>query len=125
MLWQIGKALALWYVGERRQSKVASRAGLSKRFRIAFSILGPTYIKLGQILSSGEGIFPPELVGEFRLLRDRVPPETFETSGAMVEVRLRPAARRGLRAVRHRADRRRLDRTGARAHDCARARTSS
>jgi predicted unusual protein kinase regulating ubiquinone biosynthesis (AarF/ABC1/UbiB family) len=41
---------------------------------VAFSILGPTYIKLGQILSSGEGIFPPELVGEFKLLRDRVPP---------------------------------------------------
>jgi ubiquinone biosynthesis protein len=85
VLWHIGKALALWYVGERRQSKVASRAGLSKRFRIAFSILGPTYIKLGQILSSGEGIFPPELVSEFKQLRDRVPPETFETIRATVE----------------------------------------
>ena len=36
--------------------------GLSRRLRIAFGKLGPTYIKLGQILSSGEGIFPPELV---------------------------------------------------------------
>ena len=85
MLWHIGKALALWYVGERRKSKVESRAGLSRRFRIAFSILGPTYIKLGQILSSGEGIFPPELVSEFKQLRDRVPPETFETIRATVE----------------------------------------
>ena len=39
-----------------------SRAGLSRRLRRAFERLGPTYIKLGQILSSGEGIFPEELV---------------------------------------------------------------
>src|SRR5262249_22877579 len=59
-----------------------SRSGLSRRLRIAFQTLGPTYIKLGQILSSGEGLFPAELVSEFRLLRDRVPPEPFEAVGA-------------------------------------------
>ena len=29
---------------------------------LAAEALGPTYIKLGQIISSGEGLFPPELV---------------------------------------------------------------
>ena len=73
-------ALGGWYAGERRSGDQSrSRAGLSRRLRKAFVRLGPTYIKLGQIISSGEGIFPDELVGEFRLLRDRVPAETFET----------------------------------------------
>ena len=84
--WSLGKALAGWYVGERRsgdQSK--SRAGLSRRLQRAFEKNGPTYIKLGQILSSGEGIFPEELVTEFRKLRDRVRAEPFDTVRAVVE----------------------------------------
>jgi ubiquinone biosynthesis protein len=81
----IGWAIALWYLRDRRRGKTASRAGLSRRLRLAFQRLGPTYIKLGQILSSGEGIFPPELVGEFKLLRDRVPAETFADVREVVE----------------------------------------
>src|SRR5581483_10549002 len=45
----------------------------------------PTYIKLGQIVSAGEGIFPPELVNEFRLCRDEVPAESFEDVVRVVE----------------------------------------
>ncbi|HLI16077.1 MAG TPA: AarF/UbiB family protein [Acidimicrobiales bacterium] len=86
--WRIGRALALWWALERRRSRRASRAGLSHRLRIAFQALGPTYIKLGQILSSGEGIFPPELVGEFKLLRDRVPAERFEDVERIIESEL-------------------------------------
>jgi ubiquinone biosynthesis protein len=86
------RALGGWYLldrpawGRSEEPGVSrSRAGLSRRLRIAFEHLGPTYIKLGQILSSGEGLFPPELVGEFKRLRDRVPPETFEDVRAVVE----------------------------------------
>ena len=87
---RLGGALAGWYLIERRRARrigepEVSRAGLSRRLRKAFQSLGPTYIKLGQILSSGEGLFPPELVNEFRLLRDRVPPETFDTVRKVVE----------------------------------------
>jgi ubiquinone biosynthesis protein len=85
---RIGFALAGWYLFERRKAKSASRAGLSRRLRIAFQGLGPTYIKLGQILSSGEGIFPPELVGEFKFLRDRVPPERYEDVVEIIEADL-------------------------------------
>ncbi len=74
---------------KRRANKLGqreiSRAGLSRRLRKAFERLGPTYIKLGQILSAGEGVFPPELVGEFRLLRDHVPAESFEAVREVVE----------------------------------------
>jgi ubiquinone biosynthesis protein len=72
---RLGSALLAW--GVRDRGTPTSRSGLSRRLRPAFERLGPTYIKLGQIISSGEGIFPEELVEEFRLLRDRVPPEPF------------------------------------------------
>lgn len=62
-----------------------SRAGLSRRLRLAFERLGPAYIKLGQIVSSGQGIFPDELVEEFKRCRDQVPPEPFEAVRAVVE----------------------------------------
>jgi ubiquinone biosynthesis protein len=87
---ELGQALALWWLVERAQSRrwqrpEVSRAGVSRRLRRAFEHLGPTYIKLGQIISSGEGLFPAELVAEFRLLRDRVSPERFEDVRAVVE----------------------------------------
>jgi ubiquinone biosynthesis protein len=81
----LGRAMAGWYVLDRRRGQHESRAGLSLRLRRAFERLGPTYIKLGQILSSGEGIFPEELVAEFRLCRDQVPAEPFDTVRRIVE----------------------------------------
>jgi ubiquinone biosynthesis protein len=81
----LGVALAAWWFVDRRHGTKRSRAGLARRFRIAFEHLGPTFIKLGQILSSGEGVFPPELVSEFRLCRDRVPPEPFSMIRKIVE----------------------------------------
>jgi ubiquinone biosynthesis protein len=84
----VGYAMAAWYVGERRRGNPASRQGLSRRLRRAFSHLGPTYIKLGQIISGGEGLFPEELVAEFKNLRDKVPPEPFDDVRRVVEVEL-------------------------------------
>ena len=71
----LGRALLPWYVGKRRRGGAESVADLSHRLRVAAERLGPTYIKLGQIISSGEGIFPAELVAEFKFCRDQVPPE--------------------------------------------------
>lgn len=84
----LGPAIGLWYLTDRRRGRKRSRAGLSRRLRIAFERLGPTFIKLGQILSAGEGVFPEELVGEFRLCRDQVPAESFETVRQAVEAEL-------------------------------------
>ncbi|HWD51926.1 MAG TPA: AarF/UbiB family protein [Acidimicrobiales bacterium] len=81
--YRLGRALIGWSSHDRGTEH--SRAGLSRRLRPAFERLGPTYIKLGQLLSSGEGIFPEELVNEFRLLRDRVPAESFTTVRRTIE----------------------------------------
>jgi ubiquinone biosynthesis protein len=86
--WKIGRAVAGWYLADRGKGRSRSHGGLSRRLRVAFADLGPTYIKLGQILSSGEGIFPPELVGQFKMLRDRVPAESFDTVRETVEADL-------------------------------------
>jgi ubiquinone biosynthesis protein len=81
----IGTALVLWAIGARRRGGSASQADVSRRLRQAAERLGPTYIKLGQIISSGEGIFPEELVSEFKKCRDQVPPEPFNVVRRVVE----------------------------------------
>lgn len=85
----LGLATAGWYLRDHRRTPEESRAGLARRFRQAFEGLGPTYIKLGQILSGGEGVFPADVVKEFRLCRDQVPPEPFELVRRVVEEDLR------------------------------------
>jgi ubiquinone biosynthesis protein len=93
VVWTIGTGVAGWYLTDRRRGHDASRRGLSRRLRVRFAKLGPTYVKLGQILSSGQGIFPPQLVSEFSLLRDRVPAETFLDVRSTIETDLgRPMA---------------------------------
>jgi ubiquinone biosynthesis protein len=81
----LGIALAGWHLRERRTGGAVSRAGLSRRLRRAFERLGPAYIKLGQIVSSGQGFFPPELVEEFKRCRDQVPAEPFHVVRRVVE----------------------------------------
>lgn len=66
----------------------ASRAELSKRMREAAEALGATYIKLGQIISAGDGLFPAELVAEFKRCRDQVPAEPWDTVRGVIEEEL-------------------------------------
>jgi ubiquinone biosynthesis protein len=87
----LGGAIVPWLVRKRRgrfATTEASRTEISRRLRLAAEALGPTYIKLGQIISSGEGLFPPELVSEFKLCRDQVPAEPFDVVRGVVEADL-------------------------------------
>src|SRR5256886_12080430 len=80
---RVGPAVGIWW--RRDRGRRQSRCGLSRRLRRAFEQLGSSYVKLGQILSGGEGLFPQEVVDEFRKLRDQVPPETFADVRKVVE----------------------------------------
>ena len=80
------RAVVPWYLRERGTPR--SRAGISRRLRRQFEALGSTYVKLGQIISAFEGLFPDELVDEFKKLRDQVPPERFADVRAVVEAEL-------------------------------------
>ncbi len=84
----LGWAVAGWALTDRRRDRSTSRAGLSRRVRDGFVRLGPTYIKLGQIISAAQGILPQELVDAFSTLRDRVPAETFDHVRSQVEAEL-------------------------------------
>ena len=84
----LGRAVAPWLVRKKLRrfaSPEESRAVLSLRLRRAIETLGPTYIKLAQIISSGEGLFPAELVNEFKRCRDQVPAEPFEVVQRTIE----------------------------------------
>jgi ubiquinone biosynthesis protein len=85
---RLGTAVGMWAWQGRGKERSVSRADLSRRLRIAAEHLGPTYIKLGQIISSGEGLFPEELVEEFKKCRDQVPAEPFSEVRATVESEL-------------------------------------
>ena len=89
VVFHLGRAILGWAATDRRRGGSRSRAGLSRRIRQAAEALGPTYIKLCQIISSGEGIFPSELVDEMKKCRDKVPPVPSRAVRTLVEEELR------------------------------------
>ncbi|MEO6653759.1 MAG: AarF/UbiB family protein [Ilumatobacteraceae bacterium] len=85
---RLAVALLPWFWRRRRDTYSTTdlgRADLAKRLREAAEQLGPSYIKLGQIISSGEGLFPSELVDEFKKCRDQVPAEPFDVVRLTIE----------------------------------------
>jgi len=70
----------------REHEEKSSRA---ERVRMAFEELGPTYIKLGQILSTRPDLVPVDFVNELAKLQDEVPPFPFKDAKRIVESDLR------------------------------------
>jgi ubiquinone biosynthesis protein len=59
---------------------------LPQRLRMIFEDLGPTFIKLGQLLSIRRDLLPEEYIAEFEKLQDAVPPVPFpEVVGLLQE----------------------------------------
>ncbi len=86
----LGAAVGGWYLQRSLPvQSLARTAALARRLRLAAERLGPTYIKLGQIVSSVQGIFPAELVEEFKRCRDRVEPERWPVIKRVIEQELR------------------------------------
>jgi ubiquinone biosynthesis protein len=57
-----------------RRAKASRRARAGAILARALEQLGPTFIKIGQILSSRPDLLPPEIAGALARLRDRVEP---------------------------------------------------
>jgi ubiquinone biosynthesis protein len=51
---------------------------LAVRLREALQDLGPSFVKLGQVMSTRPDILPPEIIAELKKLQDDVPPMTAE-----------------------------------------------
>ena len=61
-----------------RSSSDISHLDLPVRIRLALTELGPTFVKLGQILATRVDVFPPAWIQEFERLHNQVPPVAFE-----------------------------------------------
>jgi ubiquinone biosynthesis protein len=52
----------------------AAKLTIAKRFRMMLAELGPTFVKLGQVLSTRGDLLPADFIEELSTLQDRVPP---------------------------------------------------
>jgi ubiquinone biosynthesis protein len=72
----------LWrMLGRKEKVEVSAetqRASTARRFRMLLSELGPTFVKLGQILSTRADLLPAEFVEELATLQDQVDPIPLE-----------------------------------------------
>jgi ubiquinone biosynthesis protein len=55
------------------RQELAGGATLSRQFRLTLGELGPTFVKLGQVLSTRSDLIPRSLQHELSILRDRAP----------------------------------------------------
>ncbi len=65
-----------------------ARTSVAERIRLVLQDLGPSFIKLGQILSTRSDLLPPTLVEELQKLQEQASPIPFEELRADVEAHL-------------------------------------
>ena len=82
----------IYIIGKRfftpKAEDVRSHRSTPERLRLALEELGPTFVKLGQLMSTRADWFPDEWSTEFKKLQDKVPPFTFEQVMELVEKEL-------------------------------------
>ena len=69
--------ILVWFSLKRIAGAITGRLDGPTAMRLAFERLGPIYVKLGQLVASGEALFPERYSEAFRTLLDRVPPFPF------------------------------------------------
>lgn len=62
--------------------------GAAERLRLALVELGPTFVKLGQLLSTRPDLIPADFLSELNKLQDTVPPFSSSLAVAMIEAEL-------------------------------------
>ena len=76
------------YSGAESQAEGVETLTIPERLRISFEALGPTFVKLGQLLSNRPDMIPDEFIEEFKKLQDNVSPLSFDVIRKQVESEL-------------------------------------
>ena len=76
--------IGLQMISRKKRDRV-EKSTRAERIRMAFEELGPTYIKLGQILSTRPDLVTPDLISELAKLQDEVPPFPFNDARKIIE----------------------------------------
>jgi len=79
--------MGLEMIGAKPRDKV-ERFSRAERVRMALEELGPTFVKLGQILSTRPDLIPVEFLQEFQKLQDDVAPFEYDDVKQIVEEEL-------------------------------------
>ncbi|MBW1995444.1 MAG: AarF/ABC1/UbiB kinase family protein [Deltaproteobacteria bacterium] len=80
--------VGLQLISKKRREPV-EKLSRAERVRMAFEELGPTYIKLGQMLSTRPDLIPLEFINEFSKLQDHVPPFPFAEAMEIIRAELK------------------------------------
>jgi ubiquinone biosynthesis protein len=64
-------------IGKRPDESETKPIGLGERIRLVLTELGPSFVKLGQIVSTRPDLVPAEIIDELKKLQDDVPPVDF------------------------------------------------
>ncbi len=72
----------------RRNGSTIAQLSPAERMRLAMEELGPSFIKLGQVLSTRPDVIPRNFVDEFAKLQDNVPSFPFEEVKAQIRLEL-------------------------------------
>jgi len=82
----LARFVPVWMLRRRRMAPAAAEevASVGRRLAMVCAELGPTFIKLGQMMSTRPDIVPPEVLEQLRTLQDDVPP--FDTATAMAVI---------------------------------------
>jgi len=78
----------LWRSQAGRADQSVARLTIPERLRRTLEELGPTYIKLGQLLSGRGDLLPPDYIAEFTKLLDAAPPVPAAQIRAVIEEEL-------------------------------------
>jgi ubiquinone biosynthesis protein len=72
-------------LGKRPDDEDQRTIGLGERIRLVLTELGPSFVKLGQIVSTRADVIPADIIEELRKLQDEVPGVPFEQVKPVLE----------------------------------------
>lgn len=72
---------------DNKENELINRSR-GERLRLALEELGPTFIKLGQILSTRQDFLPQDIINELGKLQDAVPAFSFKEVKSQIEIEL-------------------------------------